>query len=132
MKTVGEVMTSAPRTIGSHVVLEEAKRIMSEHSVRHLPVLHGGRLVGIVSDRDIAMVEGLPGVDVAEVKVDEAMSPDVLSTTPDGSLRGVAQQMAERRIGTTIVVDPSDVSRVVGILTTTDLLRALAQLLPEG
>jgi predicted transcriptional regulator len=101
---------------------------MHQFDVRHLPVLHGGHLVGVVSSRDIAMVEALPGIDIAQVTVDEAMAEEPWTVTADTELARVAATMAERKIGTAIVVDSQDSDRVVGVFTTTDALRALATL----
>ena len=57
--SVAELMTAAPHTIGSHETLEAAHRVMRKHSLRHLPVLRGGRLVGVLSQRDLYFVESL-------------------------------------------------------------------------
>ena len=99
---------------------------MRHWQVRHLPVLHGGTLVGVVSERDIALVESLPGVDMDQVSVDEAMTEDPYTAATDASLSQVSTEMAERRIGAAIVVEGDD-ERVVGVFTTTDALRALAK-----
>jgi acetoin utilization protein AcuB len=99
---------------------------MHHWHVRHLPVLHGGHLVGVVSERDVSLVEALQGVDIANVRVDEAMSAEPWTVTKDTTLAEVAASMAEQRIGTAIVIEGED--RVVGVFTTTDALRALARL----
>ena len=85
-------------------------------------------LVGVVSNRDIALVESLPGVDITRVTVDEAMAEEPWTVTADTALAQVAAVMAERKLGTAIVVDSGDADRVVGVFTTTDALRALAAL----
>jgi acetoin utilization protein AcuB len=125
-RTVAAWMTKQPHTIGDDQSLALARERMHEHDVRHLPVLHGGHLVGIVSARDIVMVEALPGIDITRVTVDEAMAEEPWTVTPDAALAQVAATMAERRIGTAIVVDRRDPDQVVGVFTTTDALRALA------
>lgn len=127
-RTVAAWMTAQPYTIGDDQTLAAARERMHQHGIRHLPVLHGGHLVGVVSDRDIAMVEALPGVDITRVKVEEAMAEEPWTTTADAKLADVAITMAERRIGTTIIVDSTSSDHVVGVFTTTDALRALAQL----
>ncbi|PRQ03635.1 inosine 5'-monophosphate dehydrogenase [Enhygromyxa salina] len=126
-QTIAAWMTSQPYTIGDDQTLAFARERMHHHDVRHLPVLHGGHLVGVVSSRDIAMVESLPGVDIAHVKVEEAMSEEPWTVGPDTPLTKVAQVMAERRLGTAIVVDREGSDEVVGVFTTTDALRALAR-----
>lgn len=127
-RTVSAWMTAQPHTIGDDQTLAAARERMHHHGIRHLPVLHGGHLVGVVSTRDIAMVEALPGVDITAVTVDEAMAEEPWTVGPDASLSEVATTMAERRIGTAIIVEDGDSDRVIGVFTTTDALRALAKL----
>jgi acetoin utilization protein AcuB len=127
-RTVGAWMTKQVHTIGDDQTLAVARERMHHHDVRHLPVLHGGHLVGVVSTRDIAMVEALPGIDITKVTVDEAMAEEPYAVTSDTSLSRVAANMAERKIGTAIVVADRDGDQVVGVFTTTDALRALATL----
>lgn len=127
-RTVAAWMTRQPHTIGDDQSLAVARERMHHFDVRHLPVLHGGHLVGVVSSRDIAMVEALPGVDITEVTVDEAMAEEPWTVTADAPLAHVATIMAERKIGTAIVVEVADGDQVVGVFTTTDALRALATL----
>jgi acetoin utilization protein AcuB len=126
--TVAAWMTAQVHTIGDDQTLAEARERMHHHDVRHLPVLHGGHLVGVVSNRDIALVESLPGVDITRVTVDEAMAEEPWTVTADTALAQVAAVMAERKLGTAIVVDSRDGDQVVGVFTTTDALRALATL----
>jgi acetoin utilization protein AcuB len=127
-RTVAAWMTAQVHTIGDDQTLAEARDRMHHHDVRHLPVLHGGHLVGVVSTRDIALVEALPGVDITQVTVDEAMAEEPWTVTRDTSLAQVAGVMAERKLGTAIVVDSRDADKVIGVFTTTDALRALAAL----
>lgn len=127
-RTVAAWMTAQPHTIGDDQTLADARERMHHFNIRHLPVLHGGHLVGVVSTRDIAMVEALPGVDITVVTVDEAMAEEPWTVGPDAGLAEVATTMAERRIGTAIIVEGGDSDRVVGVFTTTDALRALAKL----
>jgi acetoin utilization protein AcuB len=124
--TVGEVMTRAPFTIGGEQSLAAAAHRMADLHVRHLPVLHGGRLVGVVSERDVALVESLAGVDPQRVPVSEAMTDEPYSCASTDPLAVVARTMAERRLGTALVVDEG---KLVGLFTTTDALHVLAELL---
>ncbi len=125
-RTVGEWMSKQPHTIGDDQTLANARERMHHWHVRHLPVLHGGHLVGVLSERDINLAEALAQVDLAQVRVDDAMTEDPWTTRADAALTEVATMMAERRIGTAIVVD--DAEQVIGVFTTTDALRALAEL----
>lgn len=122
-------MTPAPITIGRAQSLSEAARKMHEHHVRHLPVLEGGYLFGILSERDIDLVEALPDVDPDKVTVEEAMTQDPYTVRPETPVREVAAAMAEHKFGTAVIMQEG---RVVGIFTTVDALRMLAALLGDA
>ena len=124
--TVQKYMTTTPHSIGVEQTLSKAHSMMREHAIRHLPVLHGGRLLGILTERDLRLVESLAGVDPATVTVEDAMSTVVYSVSPEAPLDEVVATMAERRLGSTLVVDGA---RLVGIFTTTDALVALRDVL---
>ena len=124
MTTVGSYMTRTPHTIGAEQTLRTARQLMSQHHVRHLPVLHGGDLVGVLSEREVQSFEALPGSSL--LTVEEAMVPDVYVTSGDAPLEAVAAEMARRRVGSAIVVEGSD---VVGVFTAVDAYRALADAL---
>jgi acetoin utilization protein AcuB len=124
--TIRSFMTPAPHTIGVDQTLAAAAETMRRHRIRHLPVLDGGRLVGLISERDIAMIGGLSDVNPARVAVAEAMTPEPRALTPDSSLEWVAAEMAQHKHGSMVVVEDD---RVVGIFTTVDALRALQELL---
>lgn len=126
--SVGQFMTVQPHSIGADQTLARAKTVMQEHHVRHLPVLHGGRLVGIVSQRDVALVETLEDVDPRLVTVSDAMSTSVYSVAPETPLQQVVKEMARRRYGSAVVMRGH---KVAGIFTTVDACRALASLLQE-
>jgi acetoin utilization protein AcuB len=91
-------------------------------------VLDAGKVVGILSLRDLHFIETLKDVDQEQVKVSEAMSQDVFAIGPRSSLRNVAAEMAEHKYGCAIVIDKG---HVVGIFTTVDALAALSSLLDE-
>ncbi len=116
-------MTVAPVVISSDRTIAEAHRVMRERNIRHLPVVDGGALVGVVSQRDLYLLESLKGIDPATEPVREAMAPDPYAVAPDAPLDGVAAEMAKRKIGSAVVVDRGS---VVGLFTTVDALRALA------
>jgi acetoin utilization protein AcuB len=124
--TVSEYMTRSPASIGAEQPLSVAHDLMRKKRIRHLPVLHGGKLVGIVSLRDLHLVETLEGVTPDRVSVEEAMSPDVYCVTSDAPLKGVVREMARRKLGSAIVTRGT---KVVGVFTTVDALRALDQAL---
>jgi acetoin utilization protein AcuB len=120
-------MTPAPVTVKPRQTLAEVHAVMRARRIHHLPVVDGDKLVGIVSQRDLMIIESLPGVDAAEVPVEEAMTKDVFVVSPSASLAAIAGDMADRRLGSAVVMDKE---RVVGVFTVTDACRALARLLP--
>ncbi len=119
-------MTRTPLTIGRDQTLASAHRLMREHHLRHLPVLQGGALVGVVSQRDLYLVESLTDIDLEAVPVSEAMTMEVEVVDPGTPLRDVIATMAEKKIGSTVVAQGK---KIVGIFTVTDALRTLALLL---
>jgi CBS domain-containing protein len=96
-------MTATPHTIGRKQSLASAQDKMRECDLRHLPVLDGGLLAGVLSQRDTYFVETLAGVDPEKVAVEEAMSVDVYSVSLDTSLLEVARAMADHKYGCTVV-----------------------------
>jgi acetoin utilization protein AcuB len=124
--TVQKYMSYAPQTIGREQTLDAAHKVMREHRIRHLPVLDGGRLLGLVSQRDLALVESLKDVDPRQVTVEDAMSQQVYHVAPGAPLDEVASEMAEHKYGAAVVMDNG---RVVGMFTAVDAMAALAELL---
>jgi|CZKU01.1.fsa_nt_gi acetoin utilization protein AcuB len=116
-------MTPAPTTIGCAQSLEAASKKMRRLKLRHLPVLDGGKLAGILSQRDVYFVETIGGVDPTAVRVDEAMSVDVYSVPPETPLAQVAHEMAEHKYGCAVVMDGT---HLIGIFTAVDALRLVA------
>ena len=124
--TVQKYMTYIPKSIGHDRPLKLAMDEMREHNIRHLPVLKGGKLVGILTDRDIKLVLGFQDADPNEILVDEAYTPNPYQTTPQTPLDQVTAEMAEHKYGCALVVDNH---KLVGIFTETDALTALSELL---
>ncbi len=122
---IAEYMTRAVHTIGLDQPAKGALSYMLEHDIRHLPVLKGGEVVGIVSERDLQFLFAFSDVNQDNVTVEEAMSPDVYCTDQQTSLKEVVTTMADSKIGSAIVMSGHDVA---GIFTTVDALRILADL----
>jgi acetoin utilization protein AcuB len=123
---IKKYMTADVQTIGDEQPMSVAHRMMRENRIRHLPVLHRSKLVGVVTDRDLRMVETLSDVDPVKVTVSEAMTSNVYTVDPDIGLDEVVSAMALHKYGSAVVVDHG---HVVGIFTTVDACRALADLL---
>jgi acetoin utilization protein AcuB len=99
---------------------------MRDEKIRHLPVLQGGQLVGLLSQRDLYFIETLQDVDPERIAVSEAMSQDVYTVEPGSALTEVVKEMIAHKYGTAVVVQRGE---VLGVFTTIDALRALSQLL---
>jgi acetoin utilization protein AcuB len=127
MPPISRYMTKQPWTIRKDARMSQAHQIMREHQIRHLPVLEGGALVGIVSERDLHLIETLPDSDPDEVTVEEAMSAEVYVVGPDDPVDGIVEEMARHKYGSALVVNRRGV--VEGIFTTVDALGVLADVL---
>lgn len=136
---VRELMTRPPATIGWEATIGAAWKIMKERKIRHIPVLDGdGRLVGIVTDRDLREVIFEPSIqeqlgNLAKalniLTVKEVMTWGTITTRPDADIREAARIMRDQKISALPVVEGG---RVVGILTGTDVFRAFVEILDEG
>jgi acetoin utilization protein AcuB len=127
---VAEWMTRDPVTIAADATLGTAAAQMTKHKVRHLPVLAGERLVGIVSRGDLlgAAPAGLnpfspaaAGNPALDTPLRPVMTAAPLTVTADAPLEAAAQLMIDRKIGGLPVVTGA---RLVGMLTQSDLFRA--------
>ena len=125
---VERFMTHDPITITRDQSLNRARRLMRTHFIRHLPVVHDGRLVGIISQRDLFNFDRLTEINQNYLLVGEVMTRAPYTVGRLSPLREAAEQMASRRCGSAVVVEGD---RVVGLLTSTDALRALSVVLGE-
>lgn len=123
---VQKYMTYVPKSIGLDQSLSQAYDVMRKLHLRHLPVLKGGQLVGVLTDRDINLVMGFKDVDPEKTTVEEAYTPDPYITKPTTLLNEVVSHMAEKKYGCALVVDNG---KLVGIFTEVDAYKALAELL---
>jgi CBS domain-containing membrane protein len=130
--TVREIMTTNPYTLEANDVLDLADDLMSMSRIRHIPILDGTELVGVVSQRDLfysALVKAL-GVQQREqkdlmktIRAREVMSQPVITISKGTSVKEAARLMAENKIGCLPVVEGT---RLVGLVTETDILRYTA------
>ena len=126
---IASYMTSFPHHVGPKHSMAAAHRLMRRHKIRHLPVLDEGKLVGVVSQRDLYFLESLTDVASDAILVAEAMQEDVLAVAPTEQMSSVARRMAKMRIGSVVVMEGE---KVVGIFTTIDALVALVDLTELG
>jgi acetoin utilization protein AcuB len=122
---IGKYMTPNVHTIGSTIPIEAAWSRMQEFGIRHLPVLERGKLVGMVSERDLRYLVSFEGAQSLMVK--DVMVPDPYVVTPETDLGEVASTMAAHRLGSAVVQGRE--GKVAGIFTFEDGLRALADVL---
>jgi acetoin utilization protein AcuB len=128
MPKIEKVMTFMPHTIGHDIKITTAIDLMREHRIRHLPVLDGGNLVGVLTDRDIKVATSFEGS--GDLNVDDVMMPDPYSVRPEAALDEVVQEMAEHKYGCVVVRQEN--GKIVGIFTAIDAMRSLSELLRQS
>lgn len=122
---IGQFMTPLPHTIEFDQPLARAHELMRLHQIRHLPVTQNGKLLGLVSIRDLHLIETLRDVDPDEVPVEDAMAEEPFTVSPEEPLDAVARVMADHKLGSAVIVEDGQIQ---GIFTTVDALRALLRL----
>ena len=132
---VEQWMTPAPKSVGSAVPVMEAMQLLRRGGYRRLPVVEGGRVVGIVTDRDLK--EATPGATntlsvyelnylLSKLTVREVMTSPVVTVSQDDPVEQASLLMEHHKISGLPVVSGE---RLVGILTISDLLRAFVAML---
>lgn len=125
-RPIHDYMTPTPHSIGNDQTLAVAQKLMREHHIRHLPVLRGGKLCGLLSERDVKWIAGFPSMDSSKLTVEEAMIEEPFAVAPEITLDEVVTTMAKEKYGSALVVKDG---HVVGIFTSVDACRALSELL---
>jgi acetoin utilization protein AcuB len=147
MLLVRDWMTEHLVTLSPEASVAEALILCRKRRIRHIPILEEGRLVGIVSDRDLrdaspALGDPERARTLQEIRVADVMSREVITVDPQDSIENAAQQMYELKIESLPVVSEGAVADagstvaeegVLGIVTSSDVMRALVTLagLPE-
>jgi CBS domain-containing protein len=123
---VKDIMRARPWVIDSIDTLGEAHQLMRTHEIRHLPVVHDGKLVGILSERDVLEYRANLGFgeDWRDVGVSGVMTRSPRTAAADDSITEVAGRLAMTKIGALPVVERGF---VLGIITVTDVLAAEVQ-----
>ncbi len=128
---VREVMNGAVLSVTPETPVAEARRLMQRERIRHVLVMEGARLAGIVTDRDIRLNLPSPATTLSvwemndllmKLTAGEIMTTSVITIGPDREVYEAAQLMIDHKIGALPVLEGG---RLVGIVTETDLLRAL-------
>jgi CBS domain-containing protein len=125
-----EIMTERVTTLREDAPLSAALEVMQEQNIRHLPVVRGDRLVGMLSDRDLTALGLGPVTDLSALdslqeklakKVGEAMSTSLVTVSRVTGLVEIADLLIEEKIGAVPVTEGED---LVGIVSYVDVLRA--------
>ena len=131
MLLIKDIMSFSPVTVEQSASVLEAKKLMSQYSVRHLPVVAGGKLIGILTDRDLKLAQAV----TKDIHFDESHTAGdtclrnvyvVKSTEPAIS---VLTYMARERIGSALVTEEN---KLIGIFTATDACKAFAEYLSRN
>lgn len=137
---VRDLMTAAPITVAPDLNVLDARQRMAEHRIRHLLVVEYDKLVGIVTDRDIRLNLPSPATSLsvwevnyllARLTVGQVMTKAVVTIDPARDAGAAARIMVDDKIGALPVLEGS---RLVGIVTESDFVRAFADAspLPDG
>lgn len=134
MLTVKDLMTKQPDTVGLDTCLREVLAKMNLDGCRHLPVVEDGKLLGIVTDRDIRLAinspfisedEDIDRADILErLDAQSCMTPDPMTVTPETPAHEAADLLSLHKFGGLPVIDAGS---LVGIVTTVDFLRHVAE-----
>ena len=142
---VHQSMTAKVITIGKGASILDARRLMTEHNIRHMPVVdESDKLVGIVTDRDIRTAlplemfkvpEGCKDIcekleSITQLSVAEIMTPDPVTVGPLDTIEDALLMFQQKKVGAFPVVDEQ--GRIKGIISVRDLLRAFINVLGIG
>jgi len=134
---VADCMTSDPVSVTEDMTMKDAMELLRQHHIRHLPVVQGRVLVGIVSDRDIrkASPSLLSGVDMTEYQevlsntpISRVMTREPFTVTPETDLKDAVQIILDKRIGAIPVVNGNE---LVGMFSDFQGLGVLVKLLSQ-
>lgn len=137
MLTVNELMTVIPNTVTPQTTLRQVIELMKAQACRQLPVLDNGKLVGIITDRDVRLVMNSPLVlhgrwqdeeILDNITAENCMTPDPMTIAPDTPAYQAANMLSIYKFGALPVVDNGV---LVGIITVTDFLNYFAMQQPE-
>ena len=137
MLSVAEIMTREPYTLGPENSLAEARQLMAEHHIRHIPVVSGeGCLIGLVSHRDLlaaadsTVLAEQRGVTATEnyVAISSIMTSPVQTVDEQAGLRGTAMHLQKNKLGCLPVVREG---RLVGIITDSDFVAIAISLMEQ-
>jgi CBS domain-containing protein len=115
-------MSHLPVEVERCETVADAAKLMQTRQIRHLPVMSGSHLRGVIAERDVSAARLRLGETANDTPLEEVCQTDVLTVSPITPIDEVADQMLTRRVGSAVVVDGGF---VVGVFTTSDALRLL-------
>jgi CBS domain-containing protein len=118
-KKIKESMSSNPRTVDADKSVADAAKMMKDEDVGLAPIVEGDKLVGTVTDRDIATRVVAAGKDPESTKVKEIATKDVVTVDPDQDLEEAVRLMAQHQVRRLPVVEEG--GRLVGVLAQADV-----------
>lgn len=127
---VDDFTTPDPITATEDMGMDDLRSLMDQHGIRHLPVVRDNTVVGVISDREVRVVAGLPIAEKHQVRAADIMAADPLTVVATTPLDEVAYAMSEKKIGSVIVNDEE--GRFLGIFTASDALNALVEIVRGG
>lgn len=137
MFTISEVMTTDPVTLSSEATLLDARALMASKSIKHLPIVDDGKLVGLVSETDLleaadSILDGDSDTGhashEAHIPLSEVMTRHVATVTPENNLRKAALFLQEHRYGCLPVIENG---QLVGIITDYDFVTVAINLMEQ-
>jgi CBS domain-containing protein len=135
MPSVGAAMTPFPYAVGPDASVLDVEQLMEAHRIRHVPVQQDGRVLGVISERDLHHLvhAALPDADKSRLRIRHLLRVEPYVTEMTTPLDEVAAEMAERHIGSAVVLRHG---KLAGIFSSVDACRLLAEFLrdrfPEG
>ena len=122
--TVSELMTKNPITVSPDEDVNFGFYLLKKHDIRQLPVVENDKLLGIVTERDLRML-----IEKPPIKIRSAMSTNIYKVTENASVQTAARIVQEKKINALPVLN--DANKIVGIITVTDILEGLLQMLKD-
>ncbi|MDF2929755.1 CBS and ACT domain-containing protein [Anaerospora sp.] len=133
---VSNRMTANPFTLTANATVADASETMRTHKFRRLPIVENGKLVGIITDRDLREVSPSPATTLsifelnyllAKMMVKDIMKKDVLTIQANSTIEEAALLMYKNKIGGLVVVDDQD--SVIGVITETDIFKTFVDVM---
>lgn len=122
---VEEFTTPDPVVLTEKASVDDLMQVMKNKGIRHIPIVSDGKVVGVVSDRDVRVVMGLNFQEKNLVQARDIMTSNPFTVSSETPLEEVALEMSRQKIGSVIVTEGN---QLLGIFTVTDALNALIEI----